>query len=336
MTETTSHLSELPGLPTVHDVHRARDAIRDTLRDTPLIASPELSRRAGARVWLKPECLQRTGAFKIRGAANKLASLTAAERERGVVTASSGNHGLAVAQVAARASIRTVICMSTRVPDNKVQRIRGYGAEVVQQGDRYDDAERHAFALAAQQGLTWISAFDDPHVIAGQGTIGLELLAEQPALDTVLVPLSGGGLIAGVALALKATRPAIRVIGVSMDRAPMMALSLQAGKPVEVPEQDTLASALIGSVGADNRYTFRMVQTLVDDVVLVTEDEILAAMGFAKAAHDLTVEGGGAVGIAALLHGHIVVPGQRVVIVLSGGNVDPDTVARAHAAWRTR
>lgn len=319
--------------PTLTDVQAAQQSIAATVTRTELIESPLLSTRCGSKVWLKPECLQKTGAFKIRGAANKIASLSEAERSRGIVTASSGNHGRAVAYVARELGIRAVICMSRRVVANKVASIGQYGAEVVTIGDTYDDAERRAFALARDQGLTWISAFDDPHIIAGQGTLGLELAEDLPALDTVLVPLSGGGLIAGVALACKSLRPDLRVVGVSMERAPMMQLSLTAGHPVEVDEEDTLADALVGNIGGDNQHTFRMVQQLVDDVVLVSEEAILEAMGFAAAEHDLTVEGGGAVGLAALLHGKVSPLGGQVAVVISGGNVDRALVTSAREAW---
>lgn len=322
-----------PADPALADVQAAQRTIASVVTRTALVESPQLSARCGARVWLKPECLQKTGAFKIRGAANKIASLSDAERARGIITASSGNHGRAVAYVAREQGVRAVICMSRRVVGLKVEAIRRYGAEVVTAGHTYDDAERRAFALAREQGLTWISAFDDSHIIAGQGTVGLELLEDLPDLETVLVPLSGGGLIAGVALALKSLRPSVRVVGVSMERAPMMHLSLLAGHPVEVDEEDTLADALVGNIGGNNQHTFGMAQRLVDDVVLVSEEQIFAAMGFAATAHQLTVEGGGAVGLAALLNGKVAPLGAQVAVVISGGNVDPELITRARQAW---
>lgn len=319
--------------PTLADVQAAQKCIAHTVRSTALMESELLSARCGGPVWLKPECNQQTGAFKIRGAANKISNLSQAQRSRGIITASSGNHGRAVAWVARELGVRAVICLSERVVPAKVEAIRDYGAEVVIDGETYDDAERCAFSLADAEGLTWISAFDDPHIIAGQGTIGLELAEDLPTLDTALVPLSGGGLISGVALALKSLRPDTRVVGVSMDRAPMMQLSLQAGRPVEVPEQDTLADALVGNIGGDNHHTFRMVQRLVDEVVLVNEQAILRAMGFAAVEHGLTVEGGGAVGLAALLEDQVPARGGSVAVVLSGGNVDPALIDRARQAW---
>jgi threonine dehydratase len=316
---------------TLEDIRRAQRAIADTIDRTALLEAPSLGREAGCRIWLKPENQQRTGSFKIRGAANRIAALDAAERARGIITASSGNHGRAVAYVAARLGARAVICVSRRVPANKIEGIRGYGAEVVIEGATYDEAERAAFRLQREQGLTWISAFDEPRVIAGQGTIGLELFEDLPDLTTAVVPLSGGGLISGIAVALKALRPTVRVIGVSMERAPMMYLSLRAGAPVEVPEEDTVADALVGSIGADNHYTFRICRALVDDVVLVSEQAILAAIDDARRELGLVLEGGGAVGLAALRRGTIAGLTGDVAVVLSGGNVDPAVLDRAAA-----
>jgi len=247
--------------------------------------------------------------------------LTADERERGVVAVSSGNHGRAVAYIAQQLGIQAVICMSTRVPRNKVDAIQRLGAEVVLHGQSYDEAEAHAVRLQEERGLTRIHPFDDPLVIAGQGTIGLELLEDLPEIDTALVPLSGGGLIVGIALALKCASPAIRVVGVSMDRAPVMVHSLKAGAPIEMEEEETIADALVGGIGLDNQYTFRMVQQTVDDTVLVSDEEIAAGMAFALEEHHLVVEGGGAVAIAALLHRGVRGIGRNVAVVISGGNV---------------
>jgi threonine dehydratase len=266
--------------------------------------------------------LQKTGSFKIRGAANKMLSLTPNERERGVITVSSGNHGRAVSYVAGRLSVKAVICMSARVPSNKVEAIRRLGAEVVVHGESYDKAEQHALQLQKERGLTMIHPFDDPLTIAGQGTIGLELLEELPDIDTVVVPLSGGGLMAGIALALKSASAAIRTIGVSMDRAPVMYHSLKAGAPIEMEEEDTIADALAGGIGLDNRHTFRIIQEYVDDTILVSEEEIATAMAFALERHHLVVEGGGAVGIAALLHRRVREVGRNVAVVVSGSNVE--------------
>jgi threonine dehydratase len=306
---------------TLQDVYKARRKIVNIARRTPLVSSPWLTEQMGASVYLKLESVQTTGSFKIRGAVNKMLSLTPDERERGVITVSSGNHGRAVSYVAGQLGVKAVICMSARVPNNKVEAIKQLGAEVVVHGESYDEADQHALQLQEERGLTMIHPFDDPVIIAGQGTIGLELLEELPEIDTVVVPLSGGGLMAGIALALKSASTAIRTIGVSMDRAPVMYHSLRAGKPIEMAEEDTIADALAGGIGLDNQYTFRMIQKYVDDTVLVSEEEIAEAMAFALEKHHLVVEGGGAVGIAALLHQKLEV-GRNIVVVVSGSNVE--------------
>jgi len=313
---------------TLRDIYLARRRIASLVRRTPLVPSPWLTEHVGGPVRLKLESLQETGSFKIRGATNKMLSLTAEEKRRGVITGSSGNHGLAVAYVARRLGVRAVVCISARVPENKANAIRRLGAEVVVYGDSYDESVRHAFRLAEEQGLTMIDSFDDPFVIAGQGTIGLELLEDWPEIDTAIVPLAGGGLLGGIALALKSASPEIRVIGVSMERAPVMYYSLKAGRPVQMEEEETLAHALAGGLGDDNRYTFRMVQKYVDDVVLVSEEGIAEAMAFALEVHHLVVEGAGAVGIAALLEGRVEEAGRNVGVIVSGSNVDTPLLLR--------
>ena len=313
-------MSTVPAI-TPRDISRARQRIAPLVRRTPLLHSRALSERTSTAVYLKLENLQETGSFKIRGAANRLLHLTAEERGRGVIAVSTGNHGRAVAHVARALDIPAVVCVSENVPRSKVEAIRGLGAEVVVQGRGYDEAEAHSHELQRARGLTRAEPFDDPLVIAGQGTIGLEILEDLPEVDTAVVPLSGGGLIGGIALALKGADREIRVIGVSMDRAPVMYHSLRAGRPIEMEELETLADALAGGIGLDNRYTFGMVQQYVDETVLVTEEEIAAGMAFALKEHHLVVEGGGAVAIAALLHGHVAHLGQQVAVVVSGGNV---------------
>ena len=307
---------------TMLDVYLARQRIASIAKRTPLIPSPLPTERAGGSVYLKLESLQETGSFKIRGAANKMLNLTAEERRQGVVTGSSGNHGRAVSYVARRLGIKAVICLSARVSSNKVDAIRRLGAEIVVHGRSYDESVSHALQVAEERGLTMIDSFDDPFIIAGQGTIGLELLEDFPQLDTAVVPLAGGGLTGGIALALKSANPAIRVIGVSMERAPVMYYSLQAGAPIEMKEEETIADALAGGLGEDNQYTFRMVQEYVDDVVLVSEEEIAEAMIYALEKHHLVVEGAGAVGIAALLHRKVRGVGRNVAVVVSGSNVE--------------
>lgn len=307
---------------TLTDILEARQRIGPMVVRTPLLPSLPLTRLAGRSVCLKAESLQRTGSFKIRGAANKILSLTVEERARGVITVSSGNHGLAVSSVAGELGVHAVICMSTRVPVNKVAAIKRLGAETVVEGNSYEEAERHARNLSADRGLTMVPPFDDPLIIAGQGTIGLEILEDDPGVGTVIVPLSGGGLISGIAVSIKTTKPAIRVIGVSMNRAPVMYRSLEAGVPVDLPEEPTLADALVGGIGLNNHYTFRMVREHADGVVLVSEEEIADAMTFALDRHHLVTEGGGAVGIAAVLQRRVGKLGGNVAVVVSGSNVD--------------
>jgi threonine dehydratase len=320
---------------TLQDVYCARQRVAALARVTPLVRAADLDRHTGGAAFLKLENLQRTGSFKLRGATNKLASLAPAEQRLGVVTVSTGNHGRAVALAARELGIPAVVCLSRAVPQNKVAPIESLGAAVEVYGESYDEAERHALSLQRERGLTLVDPFDDPQIIAGQGTIALEILDMQPDVDTCVVPLSGGGLISGVALALKAANPAIRVYGVSMTRAPVMVHSLRAGFPVSLPEEPTLADALMGGIGSPNRYTFRMVQQLVDDTILVTEDEIAAAMAYALRVHRQVVEGGGAVGLAAVLHDKIAKLGRQVVIVISGGNVSIDRLLEIVAAVET-
>lgn len=306
--------------PTLQDVFAARARVNGLARETPLVLAEGLSRALGAEVHLKLESLQPTGSFKVRGAANKLLSLSAAERARGVVTVSTGNHGRAVAYVARRLGVAATVCISREVPENKVAALRALGPELVVHGASQDEAEARARELAEARGLSFVHPFDDPAVIAGQGTIGLELLGALPELDTVLVPLSGGGLISGVALALKAANPRIRVVGVSTARAPVMVRSLAAGQPLEMPEEETLADSLRGGIGLDNRHTFALVRELVDECLLVSEAEIAAAMARALLEEQLVVEGAAAVGLAALYGGRAA-PGRATAVVVSGRNV---------------
>jgi threonine dehydratase len=270
---------------------------------------------------LKLENLQETGSFKLRGAASKLLSLTAEERSRGVVAVSSGNHGRAVARVAADLGVTATICISSRVPPVKVAAMEALGARLVVAGPTQDDADAAARRLVAE-GLTFVHPFDDPLVIAGQGTIALEVLEELPDVGAVIVPLSGGGLIAGIAAVIAEEAPAARVVGVSQDRGPAMYDSLRAGRLVDVVEEDTLADALAGGLGPENRHTFAMCRDLLDDTLLVSEEEIAVAMTALYRHDGQQVEGGGAVGVAALLAGRVRPTGSTVVVI-SGGNVDP-------------
>ncbi|MBN1314206.1 MAG: pyridoxal-phosphate dependent enzyme [Anaerolineales bacterium] len=312
---------------TMRDIYAARARIAPLVCKTPLVSSPELSELTGSEVTLKLECLQETGSFKARGAAHKILSLDPGVRQRGVVTVSSGNHGRAVAYVAQSLGLRAVICLYEKVPANKRDATRKLGAEVVVKGSTYAEANEEAFRLVEEEGLEMIHPYDDPLVIAGQGTIGLELLEEYSGLDTVVIPLSGGGLLGGIAFALKSADPKIHVVGVMMERGPAMVESLRAGRIVDIVEEPTLADALAGKL-PPNQYTFELVQKTVDETVLVSEEEIAAAMAFALKRHHLVVEGSGAVGIAALRSGKIQHLGKHVAVVISGANVDMPLLLR--------
>ena len=303
------------------NVEQARDRIAGRVPRTPLVLSPSLSARCGAPVYLKLENQQLTGSFKLRGATNAVLSLSEETRRRGLVTASTGNHGRALAHAAKAEGVRAVICMSTLVPGNKVEAVKALGAEVRIVGRSQDEAQDEAARLVREEGLTAVPPFDHAAVIAGQGTIGLEIAELRPETELVLVPLSGGGLAAGVATAIKGRLPEARVIGVSMTRGAAMHKSLHAGKPVPVEELETLADSLGGGIGLDNQYTFAMCRDLLDDVVLLSEEEIAAGIRHAFTVEGETVEGAGAVGIAALLANKIDVRGP-VVVVVSGRNID--------------
>jgi threonine dehydratase len=310
--------------PTLADILAARRAIASGVARTPLIPSAHLSEAAGAEVLLKLESLQPTGAFKLRGALNAVARLPAGTP--GVSCCSTGNHGRAVAWAARARGLRAVVCMSSLVPATKVEAIRALGAEVRITGRSQDEAAAESRRLA-DTGLAEIPPFDHADVIAGQGTAGLELIEDRPDLATVLVPLSGGGLAAGVALAVRSASPGARVIGVSMDRGAAMHAAFAAGHPVAVEEVESLADSLGGGLGPDNHLTWRLCHALLDDIVLVTEPEIYRAMQ-ALYWHDrLVTEGAAAVGAAALLSGRLH-PRGPVALLVTGRNVDMGVFTR--------
>lgn len=314
---------------TVEDIIAARARISGHILRTPMQEDAALAALCGQRVMLKLEHRQTTGAFKLRGATNALLSLAKTARARGVVTASTGNHGRALAHAAGVLGVPAVVCLSHLVPANKVAAIRALGAEVRVIGASQDEAMDEVARAVAQEGLSEISPFDDARVVAGQGTLGLEIAEDCPGLELVLVPLSGGGLASGVAAAIKARQPNARVIGVSMQRGAAMAASLAAGHPVQVTEMASLADSLGGGVGLANAVTFAMCRALLDDVILLSEAEIAAGMRHAARIGE-TVEGAAAVGIAAILAGKITARGP-VAIILSGQNVDPALHARVMA-----
>lgn len=302
------------------DIERAWARIAGRLRVTPFEASPTLSGIAGAPVVLKLEQQQKTGSFKLRGATNAVLSLNEEQRDAGVVGVSTGNHGRGLAFSAREADVRCIICMSELVPQNKVEGIKAQGAEVRIVGRSQDDAQEEVDRLVAD-GMTMLPPFDHPDIIAGQGTLGLEILDQVPEVETVLVPLSGGGLISGLAAAMKAKKPSVRIIGVSMERGAAMHECLKAGKPIHVEEMPTLADSLGGGIGLDNAYTFEMTRDLVDETITVSEQQIAEAIRHAYWQERQIIEGSGSVGIAALMSGKINSEGP-IVCVVSGANID--------------
>ena len=282
---------------------------------------------------LKAECLQHTGSFKVRGAGARLEALDPDERARGVVACSSGNHARAVAWVAERLGVRAVVCVPEWIDPVKLSAIRGHGAEAVLAGATYDEAADRADDLARERGLVPVHPFDDPVVAAGQGTVTLEVLERLPDVGTLVVPLSGGGLAGGIGFAVAARGRGVRVVAASAARARVMVESLGAGRPVELPEEETLASALSGGIGLRNRHTLRLVRDHVHEHVLVEEASVAAAMAYAYRELRLVVEGGGAVGLAALLDDAVAAgDGRPVVVVVSGGNVSPAVLRRVLGA----
>lgn len=310
----------MPGLQ-LNDVYLARQRIASLIRTTPMEHSPSLSNHMGVAVYLKLESQQITGSFKLRGASNAVAQLDAVARAKGVVAASTGNHGRALAYAASQLGVSATICLSHRVPQNKVQAIRDLGAQVCIIGQSQDDAQREAENIAAEQGATLLPPFDHPEIIAGQATLGLEIIEQLPDVAQVLVPLSGGGLFSGVALALKSANPSIRLHGISMQRGAAMHASLAAGHPVNVEEQSTLADSLGGGIGLDNRFTFAMTRELCDQLHLLDEASIGNGIRHAYFEERQVLEGAAAVGISALLDG-LIEPRGPIVVVVSGRNVD--------------
>jgi len=301
------------------DIHAARETIAGTAIRTPLVPSPYMSGVCGHDFLLKLENTQPIGAFKLRGAANAVLQLP--PETPGVTCCSTGNHGRGVAYAARKRGMKAVICMSSLVPQNKIDGIKALGADVRITGKSQDDALAESQRLAAEEGYVEISPFDDPHVIAGQGTIGLEVMEERPDLEAILVPLSGGGLAAGIAVAAKAIRPDIRIIGISMDRGAAMDASIRAGMPVEVEEVASLADSLGGGIGMENRLSFPLCRALLDEVVLVSESEIYSAMQALYYEDRIVAEGASVVGLVAVLSGKVK-PSGAVATIVTGRNVD--------------
>jgi threonine dehydratase len=303
----------------LNDVEQAAGRLQGHLLDTPCVESRTLSQITGAKIYLKFENLQYTASFKERGACNKLAQLTPEERRRGVIAMSAGNHAQGVAYHAQRLGIRAVIVMPRFTPGVKIERTRGFGAEVVLHGNTLDESRSHALALAADQGLVFVHPYDDEAIIAGQGTVGLEMLRAEPALETLVIAVGGGGLIAGMAIAAKAIKPGIEVIGVQTSRFPAM---VNAIKGTDYPQGiSTIAEGI--AVGTPGELTRAIIAAQVDDMLLVEEGDIEQAMVMLLEIEKTLVEGAGAAGLAALLKYPGRFAGKTVGLVLCGGNIDP-------------
>ena len=303
-----------------NDILQARRNLHGIVRQTPFDRSAVLSERTHMEVYLKAECLQHTGSFKLRGAYHKIASLSAEEKSNGVVTSSAGNHAQGVGYAATRFNIPARIFVPRIIPRNKLEAIQRYEVEVVVAGKLFDEAHAAALADAQKSGRVFIRAFDDSLIMAGHGTLGLEMLEEISDLNALIVPVGGGGMIAGVATAAKTINPEIRIIGCQSTASCAMARSLEEDHVyLTFPSKETIAEGLEGGI---SEITFKLGRRLIDRMVLVEEAEIRSAIRFLLEHHRLVVEGSGAVGVAALLYERWSNPGCKVGVVLSGGNLD--------------
>ncbi len=307
---------------TLEMIQEAQAALRGIARRTPLDPAPKI----GENVYIKAENLQLTGAFKVRGAYNKIRSLTPEEAARGVIACSAGNHAQGIALSAAKLGIRSVICMPAGAPISKIEATKAYGAEVVLVPGVYDDAAREAERLVEEKGYTFAHPFNDPLVIAGQGTIGLEILEQLPDVAQVVVPIGGGGLISGVAFAIKQLKPSVRVIGVQAEGAPSMERSMHQGRPVQLDHVATIADGI--AVKRPGDLTFELCREYVDEIVTVRDDEIASAILELMEQQKTVAEGAGAVPVAACMFRKVDTTAGKTVCVVSGGNVDVTTVSR--------
>lgn len=305
---------------TLADIMRAEDIVKGVALQTPLVEEYALSKLYGAQVYLKLENLQRTGSFKIRGAYNKITNLSDAQRAQGVIAASAGNHAQGVALASSLYNIPATIVMPETVPDAKLEATKSYGARVVLFGKVFDESLARALEMQQETGATFIHPYDDPMIIAGQGTIGLEILNGLPNTDMILIPVGGGGLAAGIAVAVKSTRPSVRIIGVEPQNSPSMEEALNRNQPTSVQVLPTLADGT--AVGKSGNIPFKIVQKLLDNLITVSEDEISEALLLLLFKDRVLAEGAGALGTAALLSGKLDVKGMNVVLVVSGGNID--------------
>ena len=312
---------------TLQMIQEAQERLKGVAQKTGLSYSNSVSDLAGCKVFLKLENLQRTGSFKLRGAYNKVASLTPAEREKGVIAASAGNHAQGVALAASEYGCQSVICMPKHAPLSKIAATKGYGANVVLHGDFFDEAAAKAVELTAEHGYTFVHPFNDPEVIAGQGTIALEIMEQLSDVDAIVAPIGGGGLISGLAVAAKSVNPKIKVIGVQTENMPSMKVSLENGQAIAYNGKATLADGIAVKVPGD--LTFSICQKYVDEVVTVDESEIASAILILLERGKTVAEGAGAVPVAALMNGKISgIRNKKVAALVSGGNIDVNNMTR--------
>ncbi|MGZ8487853.1 MAG: threonine ammonia-lyase [Candidatus Binatia bacterium] len=308
------------------DVEEARERIKEQIYLSPFPYSETISRMTGNRVFFKLENLQMTGSFKERGALNRLLTLSVDEAQHGVIAASAGNHGMALAFHSHKLNIAATIVMPVFAPLIKISRVRQYGAQGVLHGDDYDSALTEAQRLSQERGMTFVSAFNDPWIIAGQGTIGLELYEQNPDLDAVVVPVGGGGLIAGIAVVLKTLNPKITIIGVQAEAVPSMKTALAGGAPVRLPPATTIADGI--AVRRVGETPFALVKEFVDEIVTVSEGEIANAVLLLLEIEKTVAEGAAAVPLAALMNKKISLAGKNIGLIVSGGNIDMNLISR--------
>ncbi|MBQ7907154.1 MAG: threonine ammonia-lyase [Clostridia bacterium] len=309
---------------TIDNVYRASYALKDVVRKTDIIYAPKLKK--GAELYLKTENLQTTGSFKVRGSYYKISTLSAEEKARGVIACSAGNHAQGVALAAQKNGIKAVICLPDGAPISKIEATKSYGAEVCLVEGVYDDAYKKALELRDEMGYSFIHPFDDEDVIAGQGTIALELIEQLPDLDAVIVPVGGGGLISGIAFTLKTLNPRVKVYGVQSAGAPSMYNSVKDGKIEELPSVSTIADGI--AVKKPGNLTYELCSEYVDEIVTVTDDEISAAILALMEQQKLVTEGAGAIAVAAAMFDKIDIAGKKTVCLLSGGNIDVTILSR--------
>lgn len=309
---------------TIDKIFRASSVLKDIIRPTPLAKAYGIAPECD--LYLKPENLQNTGSFKLRGSGYKIAMLSEEEKARGVIACSAGNHAQGVALAASKCGISSLICLPDSAPISKVEATKAYGAQVCLVPGVYDDAYRKALELKEEKGYTFVHPFDDEYVIAGQGTIGLEIMNEMSDVDAVIVPIGGGGLISGVACAIKSISPQVKVYGVQAAGAPSMYNAIREGKRAALTEVATIADGI--AVKEPGAVTYEMVRQYVDDIALVTEDEIAAAILALIEKQKMIAEGAGAVSVAAAMFHKFPIEGKKVVCLISGGNIDVTSLSR--------